>query len=128
VLVHDRFDLGRRDVLAAADDRVVGPPAHEQVPAGVEIALVPVENHPSSSVIAPPSRYSPATWGPARRSSASPGAHATPSDIAHQDLDRRQRLPDRAQASPHHRIGARQRRAVIVGAEYRDRGRRLVSP
>src|SRR6202034_1261959 len=40
-LQDDLLDLGRRDVLAAADNRVVRPSAHEEVAAGVEIALVP---------------------------------------------------------------------------------------
>src|SRR6202012_5120867 len=35
------LDLGRGDVLAAADDRVVGAAGDEQVTVGVEPALVP---------------------------------------------------------------------------------------
>src|SRR6202451_2962026 len=53
------LDLGRGDVLAAADDRVVGAAGDEQVAVGVEPALVPgvepalvVEHGPGSEVLA----------------------------------------------------------------------------
>ena len=40
VLVEDRLDLLGRDVLAAADDLVAGPPAEEQVAVLVEVPEV----------------------------------------------------------------------------------------
>ena len=116
------LDLGGADVLAAADDRVVGATLAEQVAVDVEPAAV--------------AGVEPAVGVGLRLDVGVRAAHlvATDLDLAGRvdaevgaglvgdpHLDARHRLADRRQARGPHRVVAVHRETVVVGAEQRAR-------
>ena len=120
------LDLGRADVLAAADDRVVGAALAEQVAVDVEPAAVAgvepaVGVGLRLDVDVRAAHLVAADLDLAGRVDAEVGAGLV--DDAH--LDARHRLADRRQARRPHRVVAVHREAVVVGPEERDGAARL---
>ena len=60
----DVLDLGRRDVLATLDDRVVAPPGYGDAAAAVNMSVFRVSNHPSASTGEPEPTEAPDTRPP----------------------------------------------------------------
>ena len=115
------LDLRGSDVLRAADDRVVGTPADEQVAILVEVAVVPGIEEAASVDGAPQARV---LGGHLFAAHADPAGLAGPEDLAAWaadfEFDTRQRPADRGQARPHGRPRGFQRGAMILRSEQRD--------
>ncbi len=108
------LDLGRRDVLAAANDRVVGPALDEEVALVVQPAPVP-GREPAARI----------EWRRLPVVFARDLLAAHPDlTVANVDLDCRQHLPRRREPRHRGRVAV-SRGPVILGAEYRDRRTRL---
>ncbi len=123
------LDLGRRDVLAPADDGVVRPALDEQVPAGVKAGPVPggkpavgVEDGSQPQVL--PGDL--AAAHPQLADFAGTGGRA--GRVADLALHPGNETTRGGQPGRHRRVGRQECRTVIIWAEDRDRRTRLGEP